>query len=147
MSASKDQSSLNSTRGAGTTWGPSDVKDASSATPGMSAGSATAAGHGDHPRDNADESNVTMPSTKIGPQNEDLNGEQMRAAGEGEVMDAQFNKKDAGWGEQDSMTSNLGRQKREQQAAREEIKSERRAGVNVDGGAGKRIENEGLSQV
>ena len=146
MSASKDQSNLNSARGAGTTWGPGDVSDSSSATPGMSVGSATAAGQGDHPRDNADDSNATMPGSKLGPQNEDLEGEQMRPPGEGEVMDAQFDKKNAGWGEQDSLTSGLDRQKREQQGAREGIQAERRAGGNVDGGAGNRVESEGLSQ-
>jgi hypothetical protein len=88
-----------------------------------------------------------MPGSKIGPQNEDLDGEQMRASGEGEVMDAQFNKKNAGWGEQGSMTSDLDRQKAEQKGAREEIKAARNEGANVDGGAGNRMENEGMSSV
>jgi len=103
-------------------------------------------GHGDHPIDNADESNVTLPSSKVGPQQEDLNGEQMRAGGEGDVMQAQFDKKDAGWGEQDSMTSDLDRQKSEQKGAREQVKQDRQGGANVDGGAGGRVESEGLSQ-
>ncbi|CZR68391.1 uncharacterized protein PAC_18290 [Phialocephala subalpina] len=147
MSASKDQSFLNQARGAGTTFGPNDTKPSSTATPGTSVGSATAAGHGDHPQDNADDSNATLPGSKTGPQNEDLEAEQMRAPGEGDVMDAQFNKKDAGWGDQGSLTSDLDRQKVEQKQAREGIKAARQKGANVDGGAGNRVENEGMSSV
>ncbi|KAK0107434.1 hypothetical protein ONS96_003251 [Cadophora gregata f. sp. sojae] len=147
MSASQDQSSLNSARGAGTTFGPSDSKSSSTATPATSVGSATAAGHGDHPQDNADDSNATLSSSKIGPQQEDLDGEQMRAPGEGEVMNAQFNKKNAGWGEEGSLTSDLDRQKEEQKGAREEIKAARREGESVDGGAGGRVANESLNSV
>ncbi|TAQ87391.1 hypothetical protein B7494_g4282 [Chlorociboria aeruginascens] len=138
MSASQNQSSLNSV-------GPNDTS--SQATPAMSEGLATAAGHGDHPQDNADDSNASLSASKVGPQQEDLEGENMRAPGEGEVMNAQFDKKNAGWGEQGSLTSNLGRQKAEQKGAREEIQDDRRAGKNVDGGAGGRTENEGLGQV
>jgi len=112
----------------------------------MSVGSATAAGHGQHPRDNADDSNASLPGSKVGPQNEDLEGEQMSAAGEGDVMKAQFDKKGAGWGEQESLTSDLGRKKAEQAGAREEIQNKREMGTNVDGGAGNRMDNEGLSQ-
>jgi len=147
MSTSKNQSSLNSSAGAGTTWGPNDTNPSSTATPGMSVGSATAMGHGDHPRDNADDSNASLPNSKLGPQNEDLEGEQMRAAGEGEVMDAQLDKKDAGWGEQGSLTSDLDKQKAEQKKARDGIKAARQDGVNVDGGAGNRTENEGMGSV
>ena len=147
MSASQDQSSLNDARGAGTTFGPNDTKDSSKATFGMSVGSATAMGHGQHPKDTGDDSNAVLPGSKVGPQQEDLDGEQMRASGEGEVMDAQFDKKNAGWGEQGSLTSALDRQKEEQRAAREDIKAQRQRGINVDGGAGNRTENEGLSAV
>ncbi|KAF8849509.1 hypothetical protein BDZ45DRAFT_230105 [Acephala macrosclerotiorum] len=146
MSASQDQSSLNSARGVGTTFGPNDTKPSSAATLGTSVGSATAVGHGDHPQDNADDSNATLPGSKVGPQNEDLEAEQMRAPGEGDVMDAQFNKKDAGWGEQGSLTSGLDRQKAEQKSAREGVQAARQ-GQNVDGGAGNRIENEGMGLV
>lgn len=146
MSASKDQSSLNEARGAGTSFGPNDGSSSSEATPGYLVGSATAMGHGDHPVDNADESNVSLPKSKVGPQQEDLDGEQMRSSGEGEVMDAQFDKKNAGWGEQDSMTGDLDRQKAEQKGAREQAKQDRQDGANVDGGAGGRVESEGLSQ-
>lgn len=113
----------------------------------MSVGSATAAGHGDHPQDNADDSNARLPGSKVGPQQEDLDGEQMRAPGEGEIMDAQFNKKNAGWGEEASFTSDLDRQKAEQQAKRDEIKARREAGESVDGGAGNRVANEGINSV
>ena len=113
----------------------------------MSVGSATAAGHGDHPKDNADETGVTLPSSKIGPPKEDLDGEQMAVYGEGKVMHAQLDKKNAGWGEEGSYTSNLDRQKAEQKGAREEVKSARAAGQSVDGGAGGRTQNEGLGSV
>jgi len=146
MSASQDQSSLNEARGAGTTFGPNDGADSSTATPEMSAGSTTAAGHGDHPKDNANDSNTTMPSTKMGPPKENLEGEQMRAPGEGDVMNSQFNKKNAGWGEEGSYTSDLDRQKAEQRGAREDIKSARQSGASVDGGAGGRTGNESLTQ-
>jgi hypothetical protein len=104
-------------------------------------------GHGDHPQDNADDSNASLPNSKVGPQNEDLEGEQMCAPGEGEVMHAQLDKKDAGWGEQGSLTSDLDKQKAEQKRARDGIKAAREDGVNVDGGAGNRTENEGMSSV
>ena len=141
MSASKDQSSLDSSSG--------PTFDASSnsqqaGTPLQSAGSATAAGHGPHPIDNADDSNVNPSGSKYGPQNEDLDGDQMAMLGEGDVMKAQLNKKNAGWGEESSLTSDLDRKKAEQQDAREGIKAERREGHNVDGGAGGMVENEGL---
>lgn len=90
MSASQDQSSLNQARGAGTTFGPNDTTSSDAATPGMSVGSATAAGHGSHPDDkDADTRNVTLPGVRGGPQQEDLDGEQMAAPGEGDVMNAQ----------------------------------------------------------
>jgi hypothetical protein len=95
MSASQDQSSLNSSSAAGAHFDSSSNSSAEG-TPFQSAASATAAGHGDHPQDNADESNVIMPGSKVGPQQENLEGEQMRMAGEGQVMDAQFNKRNVG---------------------------------------------------
>jgi hypothetical protein len=144
MSASKDQSTLNSS--SGRRFDSTSNSDAPS-TAAQSAGSATAAGHGDHPKDNADDSNATLSGSKYGPQNEDLDGEQMSMLPEGKVMDAQLNKKNAGWGEQESLTSDLDRKKAEQQSAREEVKAERRGGGNVDGGAGGRTDNEGLSSV
>jgi hypothetical protein len=147
MAASQNQSSLNSSRGAGTSFGPHDGADSSTATPGMSAGSATAMGHGDHPIDNADDSNAKLSSAHGGPQSEDLQGEQMAAPGEGEVMQAQLDKKNAGWGEEGSYTSDLERQKADQKDAREEIKADRKDGMSVDGGAGGRTQNEGLGSV
>lgn len=145
MSASKNQSSFGQAP-AGTTFNK-DSNSSASGTPATSVGSATAAGHGDHPNDNADDSNATLPGSKVGPQNEDLDGEQMATYGEGKVMHAQLDKKNAGWGEQDSMTSDIDRMKAEQKGAREDIKEERKAGQSVDGGAGNRLENEGLSSV
>lgn len=152
MAASQNQSSLNSgninsVRGAGTTFGPHDGADSSTATPAMSVGSATAFGHGDHPIDNADDSNASLSTSKIGPQKEELDGEQMAAPGEGKVMQAQLDKKNAGWGEEGSYTSSLDRQTAEQKDAREEIKQDRKNGLSVDGGAEGRIENEGLGSV
>lgn len=148
MSASQDQAPLNAARGAGTTFGPDDTNDSSTATPEMSVGSTTAAGHGDHPNDkNADVSNVSLSNSRVGPQQEDLDGEQMRAPGEGQIMDAQFEKQNAGWGEQGSLTSDLDSQKEEQKDARDEIQSARKAGESVDGGAGNRVESEGLGSV
>jgi hypothetical protein len=143
MSASEDQSSLNSSTEP--TFDPSSNSQ-QYGTPFQSAGSATAAGHGPHPKDNADETNTSLSGSKYGPQNEDLEGDQMTMLAEGDIMNAQVNKKKAGWGEEDSLTSDLDRKKAEQQGAREEIKKNRSEGHNVDGGAGGRIENEGLSQ-
>lgn len=148
MSASKDESPFNAARGAGTTFGADSGNNASATTPSMSAGSATEAGHGQHPNDkDADVSGVSVPNSRVGPQQEDLEGEQMRAAGEGEVMDSQLNKQDAGWGEQGSLTSNLDRHKAEQKGAREHMKEQRTADRAVDGGSRNRVENEGLGSV
>lgn len=73
MSASQDQTPFNAARGAGTTFEPDPSSNPSTVTPSMSVGSATAAGHGDHPNDkNADVSNVSMPNSKVGLQQEDL---------------------------------------------------------------------------
>jgi hypothetical protein len=69
----------------------------------------------------------------------------MRAPGEGEVFRAQQNKR--GQGEEPSLTSDLDRQKEEQRGLRNEIKEERAQGQSVDGGAGGRMENEGLGAV
>lgn len=46
MSASQNQSSFGEARGAGMTFGPDDTKSSDTATPAMSVGMATAAGHG-----------------------------------------------------------------------------------------------------
>ena len=87
-----------------------------------------------------------MPNSRVGPQQEDLDGEQMRAPGEGEIMNSQLNKENAVWGEQDSLTSDLDRKKAEKKGAREDMKEQRRGG-DVDGGAGSRVENEGMGPV
>jgi len=141
MSTFHDQSSYHSVRGAGTTLGPNHIQPPT-ATSGFTSGSATGAGHGDHPRDNADDSNVTMPRVRIGPQSEDLEGEKLAPPDNGKVMAAQLEKKHAGWGEEKSLTGKLERQKAEQQEARERIHNERMSGINVDGGAGSRGQDE-----
>jgi len=64
-----------------------------------------------------------MPNSKVGPQTEDLEGEQIRAPGDVEIMDAQFDKKNAEWGEQGRFMSDLDREKAEQRGALEEIKA------------------------
>lgn len=116
----------------------------------MSVGSATAYGHGSHPNDKSNTNASkppSLPNNKLGVQNDDLEGEQMRAAGEGDVMRAQTEKKNAGWGEEGSLTSDLDKQKEEQREKREAIKAERKEGGDVDGGSGKRVESEGLGAV
>jgi len=145
MSASQNQSGLGQAP-AGTTFNQ-HTNSQSTGTPSTSVGSATAAGHGQHPVDKADDSNASLSSSKYGPQKEDLEGEQMAIYSEGKVMDAQLDKKNAGWGEQDSMTSDLDRMKAEQKEKREEVKEQRQQGQSVDGGAGNRLDNEGLSSV
>lgn len=148
MSATRSQDPHSAgVRGAGTTFGPNDVQPSSKATAGFSAGSATAAGHGNHPRDNADDSNVNLPGVRIGPQTEDLEGEKLAPPDEGEVMAAQLDKQNAGWGEEKSFTRKLERQKAEQQEAREQIHDERMSGINVDGAAGRRGIDEGTDAV
>ena len=66
----------------------------------------------------------------------ELEGEQMRAPGEGDVMQSQWNK--TGMGEQKSLTSDLDRKKEEQRGAREEIQGERKEQVEVGGALGGR---------
>ncbi|KAI9760724.1 MAG: hypothetical protein M4579_001462 [Chaenotheca gracillima] len=67
---------------------------------------------------------------------DELDGEQMRAGGEGEIMRAQFKK--TGQGEQPSLTSDLDRKKEEQKGAREEVMGQRQHGIDVDGVLGQR---------
>ena len=66
----------------------------------------------------------------------ELDGEQMRAPGEGDVMQRQFEK--GGFGEQEDLASDLDRKKAEQAGAREEIKSQRKENVDVGGALGQR---------
>jgi hypothetical protein len=140
MSASKDQSALGST--GQQSFGP-DSNSGQKGTSWESAGSTTASGAGPHPKDNADDSGVTPSSTKVGPQQDDLEGNQTATFGEGDVAHAQEHK--AGFGEEQSLTSDLDRKKAEQKEAREEIKSERQAGQSVDGSGGGRKGNESIS--
>lgn len=136
MSQLYDQSIYGHVRGAGTTFGPNDVQPSPTAMSGLSKESATAAGHGDHLKDYADNMDVIMPNLRIDPQNEDLEGEKMAPPGNGKVMAAQLNKSNAGWGQEISFTKELERQKTEQREAREKVRNERMSGTNVDGGAG-----------
>jgi len=144
MAASHQQGELKGGR-VGETLGPHSNSN-QRGIPENTCGSTTAYGHGDHPKDHADDSNVTMPGTKYSVPQEDLDGEQqMVTLGEGEVMQAQLDKKHAGWGEQESLTRDLERKKAEQKTDREEIEEERRKGYNVDGGPLERLSNENLS--
>ncbi|KFY16751.1 hypothetical protein V492_01118, partial [Pseudogymnoascus sp. VKM F-4246] len=106
---------LNAIHGTSTTLGPSTNAN----QPGTSAntvGSTTASGHGSHPHDHAAaNSGLVMPTCRVGPQQGDLEGETMADAGEGRVMDAQLEKKRAGWGGEDSLTGELERKKSEQE--------------------------------
>ncbi|KAI9883368.1 MAG: hypothetical protein M1823_004858 [Watsoniomyces obsoletus] len=65
---------------------------------------------------------------------DELDGEQMRMPGEGEVMRAQANK--TGTGEEKSLTSDLDRKKEEQQGRREQIQQQRQAAVEQGGALG-----------
>ncbi|KAI0970593.1 hypothetical protein F4678DRAFT_479991 [Xylaria arbuscula] len=63
----------------------------------------------------------------------ELEGEQMRAAGEGQVADV-VNRKPGASGSQPDLASDLDRKKREQDEARDAIKERRRHGEVSDGG-------------
>ncbi|MCJ1378371.1 hypothetical protein MMC17_001469 [Xylographa soralifera] len=73
----------------------------------------------------------------IGPGASNLDGEQMRAPGEGDIYHQQFGK--SGFGEQDDLAGDLDRKKAEQAGAREEVKSERKEDVDVGGALGNRV--------
>ena len=66
----------------------------------------------------------------------DVEGEQMRAPGEGDVYRAQLDK--TGFGEQEDLASDLDRKKAEQAPMREEVESQRDRGVDVGGAIGGR---------
>ena len=63
-------------------------------------------------------------------------GEQMRAAGEGDIYKAQFTK--SGFGEQVDLASGLDQKKAEQAGRREEVKEQRKEDVDVGGALGGR---------
>ncbi|MCJ1388040.1 hypothetical protein MMC18_000884 [Xylographa bjoerkii] len=73
----------------------------------------------------------------MGPGASNLDGEQMRAPGEGDVYKQQFSK--SGFGEQEDLAGDLDRKKGEQAGAREEIKSQRKDDVDVGGALGNRV--------
>ncbi|MCJ1287961.1 hypothetical protein MMC26_007314 [Xylographa opegraphella] len=74
---------------------------------------------------------------EIGPAASNLDGEQMRATGEGDVYKQQFSK--SGFGEQDDLAGDLDRKKAEQASARAEVKSQRKDDVDVGGALGNRV--------
>ncbi|KAH7324721.1 hypothetical protein B0I35DRAFT_424854 [Stachybotrys elegans] len=86
-------------------------------------------------------------------QNENVDAEQVATFAEGKVADAVRRKPGAqkieGQTPQlDTYTNDLERKKEDQAAAREEIKEQRKAGVNIDGFLGEgRLDNEGLGDV
>ena len=73
---------------------------------------------------------------QLEPGGSNVEGEQMRAAGEGDVARAQDHK--TGFGEQADLASDLDRKKAEQAPMREDIKEERERGVDVGGAIGGR---------
>lgn len=75
----------------------------------------------------------------VGRAADELDGEQMRMAGEGDVYQAQLDKGGkGGFGEEQSFTADLDRKKEEQRGMREEIKAERKEKVDVGGALGQR---------
>ena len=60
----------------------------------------------------------------------------MRAAGEGDVYKAQFDK--TGFGEQDDLAADLDRKKEEQAGMREQVHEQRSGDVSVAGALGQR---------
>jgi len=73
----------------------------------------------------------------VGPGASNLDGEQMRAPGEGDVYKKQFSK--SGFGEQEDLAGDLDRKKAEQADARAEIESHRKEDVDVGGALGNRV--------
>ncbi|KAI3316625.1 hypothetical protein HD806DRAFT_517151 [Xylariaceae sp. AK1471] len=71
----------------------------------------------------------------------ELDGDQMRAPGEGDVADA-VRRKPGASGSQPDLASDLDRKKREQADARNAIKEGRKHGVISDGGAGGGVDTE-----
>ncbi|KFY70769.1 hypothetical protein V499_08959, partial [Pseudogymnoascus sp. VKM F-103] len=117
MTTSQQTTYLNAIHGTSTTLTPTTNAN----QPGTSAntmGSTTASGHGSHPHDHPRNGPPILPTRGIGPPQAELEGEQMADPGEGAVMDAQLGKKSAGWGEEDSLTREMERKKREQEGER-----------------------------
>ncbi|OBT46954.1 hypothetical protein VE00_02450 [Pseudogymnoascus sp. WSF 3629] len=133
MATSQQTTYLNAIHGTRTTLTPTT----NAHQPGTSAntmGSTTASGHGPHPPDHPPNTHPILPTRRVGPPPDQLEGEQMADPGEGAVMDAQLGKKGAGWGEEDSLTGGLERKRREQEGERGRWGEERRAGRDVGGG-------------
>ncbi|MCJ1240906.1 hypothetical protein MMC14_008910 [Varicellaria rhodocarpa] len=98
--------------------------------------SATPSSLGYGARDSSKDNENISPSTTSPTTNSNNEGEQMRAAGEGDIYKAKFNK--TGFGEQDDLASDLNRKKAEQASMREKVKEERSEKVDVGGALGGR---------
>ncbi|KAF9874976.1 hypothetical protein CkaCkLH20_07670 [Colletotrichum karsti] len=105
--------------------------------------------HSSGPVDATEERNTAYSSSgnDDGPENPNVEAEQMETLAEGKVADAVDRKSGAqkAPGQEvqfDDDASGLERKKREQQEAREAVKEARREGVDVDGGFGNRGWNE-----
>lgn len=146
MTASQQDAYLDAMHGTSKTLGPYSNAN-QEGTSANTMGSTTAAGHGDHPKDHPYDPNLHLPSRRYGPQQEDLDGEQMADPGEGRVMDSQLDKKHAGWGAEDSLTEGLERKKSEQAKRRAEFEEGRKRGYDVDGGGRWRVADEDLGAV
>ncbi|OBT86017.1 hypothetical protein VE02_05554 [Pseudogymnoascus sp. 03VT05] len=132
MATSQQTTYLNAIHGTRTTLTPTT----NAHQPGTSANttcSTTASGHGSHPHDHPNNTHP-IPSRRIGPPKSELEGEQMADRGEGAVMDAQLEKKQAGWGGEEELAGGMERKKREQEGERERWGEERRRGKDVGGG-------------
>ncbi|MCJ1306744.1 hypothetical protein MMC25_000387 [Agyrium rufum] len=94
-------------------------------------GNATASSLGYGARDSSGDKGESL-----GPGASNVEGEQMRAAGDGDIYRAQFNKH--GFGEQESLTAGLDDKKQEQEGLRQEKKEQRKNDVDVGGALGQR---------
>ncbi|TGJ86910.1 hypothetical protein E0Z10_g1910 [Xylaria hypoxylon] len=88
----------------------------------------------------AGEERLGRTQEEVGRHNE-LEGDQMRALGEGQVADA-VDRKPGATGSQPDLASDLDRKKSEQAEAREAIKERRRHGNVSDGGPGGGVDTE-----
>ncbi|OBT66352.1 hypothetical protein VE03_04841 [Pseudogymnoascus sp. 23342-1-I1] len=146
MTAPQQTTYLNAIHGTSTTLGPSTNTNQPGTSEGT-VGSTTAAGHGAHPHDHANASDLVFQPRRVGPPPEELEGDKMADPGEGKVMTEQLEKKRAGWGGEYSLTEGLERKKREQAGMRERLEEERRRGRDVDGGGRLRAADDDTSAV
>ncbi|CAN8101874.1 unnamed protein product [Discula destructiva] len=98
--------------------------------------------HGSEPVDELEARNTHVGRPQDQLENENVNAEQMATLGEGKVADAVDRKSGTqqvpgqGPAEEQDFASDLDRKKAEQASARQEIKTAKQGGVDVDGGAG-----------